>query len=154
MAKQDFGKLDRLIKKVAETAAGAVNRRAAKSMGQVSLDLAKQGASAGRNPMGRRWKPRKKGGLALRTMTASLSLRVDGVRFVVASGIPWAGFHQRGAKSRLRSGPLRPNEKRSAASKWKLPKRSILPKKSLPKPWREPVYRAAREAFEQQWHRN
>lgn len=154
MARQDFSKLDRLIKSAARAASGVVGRNALKAMGKVSHDLAVQGAAAAKNPMGRPWKKLKRGGTALRQMAGSLSLRVALTQFRIASKYPWAGFHQRGAKAARKSGPLPPRGVKGASlskTRWKLPKRSILPKKALPKPWKEPVYEAAANAWRRNW---
>lgn len=154
MPRQDFGKLDKLIKAAARVAQGAVGREALKAMGKVSFDLAVQGAQAGKNPAGRAWKPLKRGGTALRMMAGSLSLRVGLAQFRIASRYPWAGFHQRGAKARRKTGPLPPKGVRGASlssSRFRLPKRAVLPKRSLPKPWKDPVYEAAANAWKRNW---
>lgn len=154
MARQDFGKLAGLIKSAARVAQGVVARDALKAMASVSMDLAVQGAQQAKNPQGRAWKPLKKGGTALRMMAGSLSLRVSLTRFRIASRYPWAGFHQRGAKAKRKTGPLPPKGVKSASlskTVWKLPRRGILPKRSLPKPWKEPVYAAAASAWKRNW---
>lgn len=155
MARQDFGQLARVIRSATRVAQGVVGHKAIRAMGDTTHKLAVDGARAARNAAGRAWKPLKKGGgRALRMMAGSLGLKVGLSQFRVRSRYPWAGFHNKGAQAARKAGPLPPKGIKGASlakTRWRLPKRSILPKKSLPKQWKEPVYAAAAAAWNRNW---
>jgi hypothetical protein len=110
--------------------------KATKGMADAALGVAEQNAQAGKNVQGRPWKRLKKGGgVALRWMASSLGVEVRDVQFEVKSDKPWAGYHQKGAKARAVEGPALPGKKRQTG-RWRLPRRTVLPKRGMPKPWR------------------
>lgn len=123
-------------------------REIAAKLGAKGVELAAEGVSAHRSPTGRAWKARKKdGGTASSAIAGSFALAVQGQGFTVAASAPWALYHQFGAKKKpgllrmivgrvLRK--LKVKRVRIDRPKWRLAKRAMLPKRSVPKPWAEP----------------
>lgn len=119
----DFRKLERLKEAADRVATKALLRVNARAMGQRTHALAVEGAVAGRNPQGRPWRRLKRGGgLALRGAASTLSLRIRALGFEIVTPQRVLKFQQAGASKR--------------GTKWRLPKRKILPTRSLPKTWR------------------
>ena len=129
----DWRQLEKIIAGAGRVASGALIQKSVKTFGSVSYELARRGAAAGTNPQGRRWKPLKRGGRALAGAAGSLSLKTRRTGFTIESSHSKLRFHQYGARRR--------------GTKWKLPARRILPKKSLPKQWREPIVEKLREEW-------
>jgi len=133
----DWKKLDKILRASGRIVSKELLRRSARAFGETTFRLAKQGAQEGKNPFGRRWRRLKKTrGIALRSVAGSLRLRVRSIGFDVQTSKPWARYQNFGASKR--------------GTKWRLPKRGILPKKSLPKPWREAVV----SKLEAEWYGN
>jgi hypothetical protein len=137
--KGDFAKLAKLIQSSGEAAGGAFVARSVVGLGRIAQSLAVQGASAARAPSGQRWKNKKGGGQALRSIAASIRVVVSSRGVKLQSTKPWAGFHQKGASKR--------------GTKWRLPIRRILPKKALPKKWMEPMLREIEAQWLKTWKR-
>jgi hypothetical protein len=132
----DFKALEKLIASTGRIASGELVRASIRTMGRTSFDLAVSGAEAGRNPQGRAWKKKKDGGRALSKVAGRLRLKLQNrVGFEVRSTNEVDFFHQKGAKRR--------------GTKWRLPVRRILPKKAMPKPWREVIV----ERLNADWYR-
>src|SRR5262249_24287824 len=109
--------------------------KAARLMGERSLQLAKRGAEAGRNPQGRAWRKLKRtGGVALLGAASALHATIRSKGFDLTASQPWLRFQQAGAGKR--------------GAKWRLPKRRILPAKSLPKQWLHDLVFAVSRDFE------
>lgn len=122
----DWKKLDKIIRASGRIVSKELLRKSARVFGETTLRLARQGAEEGKNPAGRRWRRLKKTrGIALRGLAGTLRLRVRSLGFDVQTSKPWARYQNFGAAKR--------------GTKWRLPKRGILPKKSLPRPWRDEV---------------
>lgn len=90
------------------------------------LKLAERGAAQNKSPGGRSWKPLKSGGKALASLT--FSLHTNEGRVIIRGAVKAAAFHQKGARR----------------FNWRLPSRSFLPKKSLPKAWRGAVVKVVK----------
>lgn len=135
--KGDFKKLAKIISQVEKVKGGHFVEKSARSMGKVSLSLAQEGASSGRAPTGRAWKPLKGGGRALPGITSTLSLNVSKTGFQIQSSSSTAFIHNAGASRR--------------GTKWRLPVRRILPKSAIPKLWAEPIDRAVRDVWLELW---
>lgn len=134
--KGDFRALQKIIASTGRIASEELTRNSVRTFGRVSHDLALEGASAGRNPQGRAWKQLKKnGGRALRWMAATLKLRIrNGRGFEIKSSSDIANYQQHGWKRQT--------------MKKKTPARRVLPKRALPKPWRDRIV----PALENEWY--
>lgn len=133
--KGDYRALEKIIASTGRIASEQLVRNSVRAFADESRKLAVEGAEAGKNPQGRPWRKLKSGGRALRSYASRMRLKIRdkrGFELRVADDV--ALVHQRGAKRK--------------GTKWKLPARRILPKKSLSKPW------AARitERLDREWY--
>jgi phage gpG-like protein len=156
----DFPKLEKILKDLQKAAGGDFMARAIHRVGKVAEKLAVEGARAGVNPMGRKWKPRKAdGGQALARIAPSLQNLTDGLRVTIESGEPWANYHNKGAKGGKPKSlsTVLTNVVKSALGRfrgvasagWKLPVRRILPKRAIPPKWYGPMVDEANKVFEE-----
>lgn len=148
-----FGELGKIIAAAGRVASGELIGKSARAFGDESHRLARETTAAGKNPMGRAWKPKRDGsGRALKGVETQLQLVVwkGGFKLHVP-GKPWLVFHQRGAKSRKAGSESQHLFGRRKTGKWKLPKRSMLPRSSLPKPWRERVIARLQSEWYRTW---
>ena len=126
MSSLDAGirKLERLVGKLAGLA--SVAKKLPQPIGERVRALAEKGAASGKSPGGRAWKPLKTGGTALASLR--FTVQTQNGRVTIKGNVKGAPFHQKGARR----------------FNWRLPSRSFLPKRSLPKAWREPVVEVAK----------
>lgn len=121
----DYRKLAKLIEATGRIANGELAKKSTRAIGDETFKLAKAAASAGQNPAGRKWKAKKRGGRALARVAATLKLQGNASGFRIFSGNHTYRYHQYGANRR--------------GTKWRLPKRAILPTKAMPKRWQTVV---------------
>lgn len=141
----DFRGLERLIKKAEAIAAGRIAQQAAKRVGQVALELARSGAAARTNAAGQRWKAKADRSEFTWNRGLSVVAEVQGDTIVLrVSGGPGSAFQQKGARRQF-SGPIRKGEKRKNA--WRLPARGVVPKKGMPRRWKDPLLGALKVSW-------
>lgn len=128
-------KLNELIDRAKRISLNALEDSAA-NVGDVAGDLAEAGKAAQKNPQGRKWRKTRDGQplkwpgktrvvVVLRGTRITLEVRGNGGEQYVPAQHSGAS-HQRGDK------------------KWKTPARRIVPGRSLPKQWAEPIAAALR----------
>lgn len=142
----DFARLDKLGADVGGLARAASRRALLDEVGGQALELARAGAAAGRDPSGRRWKPRVDGGDALPNAAGELEARVRDSGFELVSETPFAKLHARGAtiqaRRKLLAFPGRDGPR--FAGKVVIPARAILPAGGrLPAPWERALHEKA-----------
>lgn len=157
--KGDFRKLGDVIERMAKVARGDFVKASAQHLGEIAHRLARESAAAGVSPAGRPWKPKKDGGRALAGAGSQLRRGQSDTSVVISATKPWLFFHQVGAKRVARPGGFRRATVkgrfviRRVQPKvgWRLPKRAILPTRSLPKRWSEPMMRRLVAEWAKQW---
>jgi hypothetical protein len=148
--KGDFRALGQLVERIGKVAKGDFVKRSADALGRMAYGMAQQSVASGRSPAGRPWKRKKDGGRPLELLAGSLGLsQPSDTSFKIASAIPWAIFHQTGARKIKRAGGFKRTtvdgqfalKRVKKQVGWRLPKRPMLPYGKLPKAWSEPMVR-------------
>lgn len=136
----DMRGLERLVKKAEAIAAGKVAAAAAQRTSAVALGLAASGAASRTNAAGQRWKPKADRGAFTWDRGLTVTAEISGGTIVLrVSGGPGSRYQQKGARRQF-SGPVRKGEQRKNV--WRLPARGVVPKKGMPKRWKEPLLAA------------
>lgn len=157
--KGDFRALGKVVESIGKIAQGDFVQRSADALGKMAYDRARAGVAAGQAPSGRKWKPKKDGSRPLTMLAGSLSLATADTSFKIASSIPWAIYHQTGAKKVVRAGGFKRGMKDgklvlkrvTAKVGWRLPKRPVLPYGKLPRAWSEPMMRKLLAEWSKSW---
>lgn len=157
--KGDFKALGKIVENIGKIAQGDFTKRSATALGDMAYAKARASVAAGEAPSGRKWKQKKDGSRPLTMLSGSLSLATADTSFKIASSLPWAFFHQTGAKKVVRAGGFRRGMKDgklvlkrvTAKVGWRLPKRPVLPAGNLPKAWSEPMMRKLLAEWAKSW---
>lgn len=155
----DFKALGKMVESIGKIAQGDFVTRSASALGDMAYDKARASVAAGEAPSGRKWKPNKDGSRPLTMLAGSLALSKGDTNFKIESALPWAIYHQTGAKKVTRPGGFKRGVKDgklvlkrvTAKVGWRLPKRPILPRGNLPKAWSEPMIRRLLAEWTKTW---
>lgn len=123
-------KLNQLIERAKRISLNAVEESAV-AVGEVAEDLAETGKATQKNPQGRKWRKTRDGQPLKWPARARLALVIRGTRMTLEvrgkAGEPYIAAQHSGASHRR------------GDAKWKSPARRIVPGRSLPKQWAEPI---------------